>query len=294
MATPPDRTRRLDREAFALTVGVLLPLLLLLPLRTIRGSWPLDELIPDPALDRGLGLMGRAIAGFSALGGPEMVALLIAGIVGWLVFAGRRGDAVFVPVAFLLAHLAGRLVKAWAAAPRPAVGGEELYGVHGLPSVTPLVVCLGLLVLALRPAWRSWALAGAMAIAGLGVADQAAGVLLPAEPLMDAFPSGHAVASMAVVICALAVAPSRWRPVLAVVGLVFAVGVGVSRVYLDAHLPADVVAGWCVAIAAASAVLLVRRVAGVPTPGSRVGDDAVSGAVAPGVEPAGVQVPDRR
>jgi membrane-associated phospholipid phosphatase len=75
-----------------------------------------------------------------------------------------------------------------------------------------------------------------------------------AEPLGPAsgfaFPSGHAISTMAIVAAAFAVA--RWRsPRLAVLllGGLLVVGVGASRVFLTAHYPSDVLAGWCVAIA---------------------------------------------
>lgn len=59
------------------------------------------------------------------------------------------------------------------------------------------------------------------------------------------FPSGHAMASVALastlgIVCWR----TRWRWVAWGVGLLFALGVSWSRLYLAAHYPSDVLAGW--------------------------------------------------
>ncbi len=64
------------------------------------------------------------------------------------------------------------------------------------------------------------------------------------------FPSGHAVASMALV-AALSVLlwPSRWRWVALLLGGLFVLLVGLSRIYLGVHYPSDVLAGWAASLA---------------------------------------------
>jgi undecaprenyl-diphosphatase len=75
-----------------------------------------------------------------------------------------------------------------------------------------------------------------------------------AEPLGPAsgfaFPSGHALSTMAVLAAAFAVTSWLWPrlPVL-VLGGFLVLGVGASRVFLAAHYPSDVLAGWSAAIA---------------------------------------------
>lgn len=59
------------------------------------------------------------------------------------------------------------------------------------------------------------------------------------------FPSGHAMASLALagtlgIVCWR----TRWRWVAWAAGLAFAAGVAWSRLYLAAHYPSDVLAGW--------------------------------------------------
>jgi membrane-associated phospholipid phosphatase len=58
------------------------------------------------------------------------------------------------------------------------------------------------------------------------------------------WPSGHASAATALVLCAVLVAPQRLRPTVAVLGALFAVAVGFSLVLLAWHLPSDVLGGY--------------------------------------------------
>jgi membrane-associated phospholipid phosphatase len=60
------------------------------------------------------------------------------------------------------------------------------------------------------------------------------------------WPSGHASAATALVMCAVLVAPQRLRPTVAVLGAMFAAGVGFSLVLLAWHLPSDVLGGYLV------------------------------------------------
>jgi membrane-associated phospholipid phosphatase len=60
------------------------------------------------------------------------------------------------------------------------------------------------------------------------------------------WPSGHASAATALVMCAVLVAPQFLRPTVAVLGAMFAAAVGFSLVLLAWHLPSDVVGGYLV------------------------------------------------
>lgn len=61
------------------------------------------------------------------------------------------------------------------------------------------------------------------------------------------WPSGHATAAGALVLCALLVLPARLRPPVAALGALFAAAVGCSLLILAWHLPSDIVGGYLVA-----------------------------------------------
>ena len=83
------------------------------------------------------------------------------------------------------------------------------------------------------------------------------------EPAGYAFPSAHAAGSMAVygllALLVLRRPGGRVRIVAAVLALALVVAIGTTRVYLGAHYPSDVIAGWLVgAVIAAGALRLAQ------------------------------------
>jgi membrane-associated phospholipid phosphatase len=61
------------------------------------------------------------------------------------------------------------------------------------------------------------------------------------------WPSGHSTAALALALCAVLVAPRRLRPLVAIVGAVFALAVGCSLLILAWHMPSDVLGGYLLA-----------------------------------------------
>ena len=86
------------------------------------------------------------------------------------------------------------------------------------------------------------------------------------------WPSGHATAALALVLCAVLVAPARLRPLVAVLGALFAAAVGVALLILAWHMPSDVLGGylvatlWCVFAVAALRAAERRWPSRPPTP----------------------------
>jgi membrane-associated phospholipid phosphatase len=73
--------------------------------------------------------------------------------------------------------------------------------------------------------------------------DQAAGVYITSA----SWPSGHATAATALVLCAMLVSPARLRPLVAVLGGLFALAVGCALLILAWHMPSDVLGGYFLA-----------------------------------------------
>ena len=73
------------------------------------------------------------------------------------------------------------------------------------------------------------------------------------------WPSGHACGTMALALCAVIVAPVAWRPLVALVGGLLAIGVGYSVVALVWHFPSDTIGGFLLAAGWALAAIAVLR-----------------------------------
>lgn len=63
------------------------------------------------------------------------------------------------------------------------------------------------------------------------------------------FPSGHATGSAVLIASVIVIAwPTRWRWPVVGLGLIYAVAIGLSRLYLGVHYPSDVLGGWLIAV----------------------------------------------
>jgi undecaprenyl-diphosphatase len=261
----PDRRPGVDRRALIAILAitaVLLPLLAML-----RVTLAFDDVLPEPIMGRGNRIDELVMGALSVIGAGVGLVLIVAPIAGWL-WVRRRADGAFLAASVVGALVVSHIVKIVVAAPRPVTFGEEAFGVHGVPELLMGAILISLLLLAFRASWRSRALSVAAMIILIFACIAALEVLIPVRSGFDAFPSGHATGSMAAA-TALVVLTWRARARIAVllVAAVLAVGVGVSRVYLGAHYPADVVAGWCIAVAS---VAVIWHVVGL-IEGTRVG-----------------------
>ena len=199
-------------------------------------------------------VIGFVFAMFSAFGSGIGLVAAVSVAVLVLVNAGRRSDGAFIAIAVFGAMIMSRPLKAYFLAVRPASPEWVATSLACAALVTGLAVCVALGIGALTR-WRVW-VAAALAVGLAAVVVEAwVDTLIPIASGYDSFPSGHALSSMtfAAVLAAIAWSSHRARyPVLAA-STVYAIGVGLSRVYLHAHLPADVAAGWCIALVWASA-----------------------------------------
>jgi membrane-associated phospholipid phosphatase len=104
------------------------------------------------------------------------------------------------------------------------------------------------------------------------------------------WPSGHSTAALALVLCAVLVAPARLRPLLGVLGGAFAIAVGCSLLILAWHMPSDVFGGYLVAALWMALAVAALRAAERRWPS---GDDSPgrSGASGAGAAPVGAGIP---
>ncbi len=132
-----------------------------------------------------------------------------------------------------------------------------------LPQVAMLVVaCL----MALHWGRPRHAIAAVALVAGANLTTQVLKVVLAHpryQPILgyqqipfDAFPSGHATATMSMALAFMLVVPRSWRPVTMMIGACVVCAVCCSVVILDWHYPSDIVGGllvatgWCFAVVA--------------------------------------------
>ena len=69
------------------------------------------------------------------------------------------------------------------------------------------------------------------------------------QPSDFSFPSGHAMSSMVFVAALLLLSPQSERRWVGLVGGLFVVAIGWTRLYLGVHYPSDILAGWMLAVA---------------------------------------------
>jgi membrane-associated phospholipid phosphatase len=149
------------------------------------------------------------------------------------------------------------------------------------------LVCIGVALWRRRP-YR--AVAVGILLVATGVTTQALKHLMAEPRFADwlgrwgqiesaSWPSGHSTAAMTLALCAVLVSPPAVRAVSALIGGVFAIGVGYATLALAWHYPSDVVGGFFVAGLWVSLAIAVLQ---------RIEPARVESAVAPPWEPLAV------
>jgi membrane-associated phospholipid phosphatase len=244
------------QRSFALLALVCLALVP--PLSGVRLQTSIDAYIADPTIGQ-VGIGDAILAGFSGLFGDNGLSVLVGLLVGWLVTVGRRADAAAAVAAFVGTEVLGRVLKALIDAPRPYLLGDEGFMVAGLPRPIIFAIVGGLLLLAASTRWRQFALSAAAAVSLLFATTVIVDLAISGTNGFDGFPSGHAAGSMAFAAIATIVTwNTRGRPVVVLASAIVVIGTAMSRLYLDAHYPADLLAGWCVAFAAVGLAWFAR------------------------------------
>jgi undecaprenyl-diphosphatase len=124
------------------------------------------------------------------------------------------------------------------------------------------VAAVVVLILFRQRRWRSLAYLTTTLLGSI-VINRTAKVLLhrvrphlwesPAPEFDYGFPSGHAMSSMTLVAALVILTwDSRWRLPVLVVGGLFVLAIGWTRLYLGVHYPSDILAGWMASVSLGS------------------------------------------
>lgn len=197
--------------------------------------------------------MGRALLRlWTSLKPLELWLVFFLGLVVFLALAEdvyeREGFSFDAPLLTLFHQLRRPFWDRWALALTHSASASLI------PPVALLAVALGYV---LRLPWLRFALGFGGSVlftfaAKLFFARTRPHLFPQIRPESDfSFPSGHTVASLALVLGLYFLLRSRYPQAawLLVLGLPWAIMVGLSRVYLQVHYPSDVLAGWALVTA---------------------------------------------
>ncbi|MGH2771437.1 MAG: phosphatase PAP2 family protein [Actinomycetota bacterium] len=209
-----------------------------------REPIPWDHPLLSSILSHRMKLLDAPMAFLTGAGGGVGLLVLVALVIALLLWRRRLESAIFFAVAVEGARLASKIIKELFSRPRPDIARYAFPGGHELA----LIGVVAMVVIVSYPTrWRRPALLfGSTFLLALGL-----------ELLLDrwvfesahSFPSGHAVGSMAFAVALFILAwPTRWRLPIVILGGLFVLAVGISRVYMGFHYPSDVLAGWAVSV----------------------------------------------
>ena len=185
-----------------------------------------------------------------------LLGLVVVGVLALLVSAAHERDAA--------------MLHGFVGLDRPGVRYEVRVLAHlcdTLPYTCAGAVCVGV-ALARGRAWRALA-AGVLLVATCASTEVVKHLLaharlenwLSPQIAVTSWPSGHSTAAMTLALCAVLVAPTALRAATALLGGVFAVGVGYAVLVLGWHFPSDVLGGFLMAgLWTSLAVAVLHRV----------------------------------
>jgi membrane-associated phospholipid phosphatase len=232
--------------AAAAAVFIGLAFLAIAVLEPLRAALVVDTALrPSPAE---IGVDELFFGGMTAIGAGRGLVSVVALLAVALLVRRRWADAAFVVAAVLGGTLVSRLAKDFYHDPRPATVDQAT----NVPTVIPplLVVALVVLLVAfgLIRGWGIRAIAfGAIVPVVLLLQRVIDRIVVPVTHGYDAFPSGHALSSATVATAVILIFwhDTRWRWPVTIAAIAYTLLVGLSRLYLGVHYPADVIAGWC-------------------------------------------------
>ncbi len=219
-----------------------------------------------------MGVSGHAYTAAALSGRPRAARRAHSGPLGALAIAG--GCVVALALVWVLAELV------------PAIHYRDAAVLHDFTRLSrePIEGVANVLVHLLEPAlyilWGIALVAFALARERPRAALAAAAVMALAPPTSEtlkpllahshasvggvligpaSWPSGHSTAAVALVLAAVFVSPARLRPLVSLLGAVFAVAVGVSLLILAWHMPSDVLGGFFMASFWGALALAVLR-----------------------------------
>lgn len=208
-----------------------------------------------------------ARAEFAALGALAVITL---GIVTFVEIADDMteadGQAFDQMVLHWLQPVAGQPRGPWwlheAAADITSLGGIAVLGLFAIVAVGMLTILRKRLSAVLLVVGLAGGVALSEGLKALFERQRPPAAYQAVETLNASFPSGHALLStvfyLTVAVMMTRAFPRRRLKVYVLgIGMVFALLVGLTRVYLGAHWASDVMAGWCVGAAWAMALWLV-------------------------------------
>ena len=217
-----------------------------------------DAHTSDFALTHRTAPIDGLMAAVSLIGGGEIMTLVAAFAAVGLVLAGRWRSAVFITVAFVAAELLAPALRTGFMRAGPPGDYRPMLVLSRSIDVIWLGAALVAVVAAAPTRWRWTAvLAASLFVAIIGV-DHLGLRILDTPDEFDSFPSGHLIrTSVVVASLALVLWHTRRRNALIVAGGALLVLTAISRVYLGAHYPTDVLAGIAVGVGVALLVSLV-------------------------------------